>query len=193
MHNFHNILFPDFLARVASASINFMTQICEATSGVETRKVEREIPIRKYSIKNILCTREEYQDFISFFQSRRGAGYAFRFKDYFDYKVKNQEISVKDKFVPAKYYQDAVFPNIRSNIFVIMETIKIEHNNKKINFRHEENTGFILDKPFQNDTIVQISFEFDVIARFNQDEVKYHLDSNGMIIIDNIELVEVIL
>lgn len=193
MQNFHNVSFPDFLARAASASVSFITQICESASGSETRKIERDIPLRKYSIKNVICTSEEYENFISFFQSRRGAGYAFRFKDYFDYKVSYQQISIKDKFIPVKYYEDKEKGNIRSNIFVITESLKLKHNGKNIDFKYEKETGFVLQKSLKEESIVEISFEFDVMVRFNQDEVKYHLDSNGCFVIDDIELIEVLI
>ena len=193
MQNFHDVSFPDFLARAASASVSYFTYISESVSGSEIRKIERDIPIRKYVIKNILCTLEEYQDFISFFQSRKGRGYAFRFKDYFDYKVKIQKLIVKDKFITAKYYPDKSTPNIRSNIFTIIETLQVKYNNFNLAFKQENINQFTLQTPFSEEKEIDISFEFDVVVRFNQDEVQYHLDVNGAVIIENIELIEILL
>ena len=193
MQNFHNVSFPDFLARAASASVSYLTHISESVTGNEVRKIERAVPIRKYIIKNSLCTSQEYEEFISFFQSRKGAGYAFRFRDYFDYKVKNQKIIIKDKFVASKYYTDGNESIIRSNIYVITETMDARYDDSKLLLSKENFNEFILQEAFDQEREIVVNYEFDVIVRFNQDEVKYFLDPNGAIIIENIELVEVIL
>lgn len=193
MDNFHDVCFPDFLARSSSSSIHFLTQISESISGNEFRKIERDIPLRKYLIKHTTCTREEYLELVSFFKARRGSGYSFRFKDYFDYKVENQIISVKDSFITKKMYQDEVLPTERINIFPIQNTIKLEYLNQIQQFFKTALNQFELEAPHTEAQNMLISFEFDVIVRFHQDEIKYSLDKNGAILIEELELIEVIL
>ena len=192
MTNFHNVVFPEFLSKHASSSINFSTEIIETKSGFEIRKIERNIAKRSYIIENVICTAKEYNNFITFFQARKGRGHCFRFKDYFDYKVQNQKMYVTNVIDAIKYYSDNLFHYIRSNIFIIPETLTISHLGKNIQSHQNDDREFILDNPFEEETEISCSFQFDVIVRFASDEVKYHLDKNGSIIIEKIELLEVL-
>lgn len=188
---FHNVNFPDFFARKAKSEVSFSTKIASSHSGVEIRKAEREQAIRKYVIKNIKCSYQQYYELISFFKARKGAAYAFKFKDYFDYKVINQIINTDEIIQINKKYHDNNIEYLRDNIAIKADTVKILHNNQNLNFTIKDNLLYISPK-FQEIKQIYICFEFDTITRFEQDSIVTYKSEDGCITIEEINLIEVI-
>nr|WP_269208703.1 DUF2460 domain-containing protein [Rickettsia australis] len=83
-------------------------------SGREARHLDCNYGCQKYLIKNAKLSSTEFEQFNSFFKARQGSNFAFRLRDYGDYKVTNGMIARGDgnlnKFQLRKIYSDAIAP-----------------------------------------------------------------------------------
>lgn len=92
MNNFHDILLPEFLNTHLKGGPSFATSHASSISGREIRIAEREYAVQKYNLSGSRINREQFERFNCFFRCRKGMNYAFRAKDYADFKLENQVV-----------------------------------------------------------------------------------------------------
>lgn len=198
MNDFHNINLPSYIEIFAVATIEFSTICASTKSGREVRNANSLIPKRSYLLKDCRLSRSQFEVFNSFFYARCGRRYAFRLKDYCDYKVNKQQIGkgdgTKKEFQLVKAYQDSLAPYIREITTPLDKTVKIYSNKdvidpKKISL----STGAItLTNALPKGVELFASFEFDVPVRFEKDSFQYSFNEDGTISLDDVRLVEVL-
>jgi uncharacterized protein (TIGR02217 family) len=109
---FHEVLFPPSVAWGASGGPKFKTGVYTADSGYEARTLDWKRVRGEWEVAHTLKTVDAAKDLTDFFYARRGMAYGFRFKDWNDYKLKNETISLgdgsTDTFQVTKTYASTV-------------------------------------------------------------------------------------
>lgn len=198
MNDFHNVNLPSYVEIFAVATTEFSTICATTKSGREIRNASSLVPKRSYLLKDCRLSRSQFEAFNSFFYARCGRRYAFRLKDYYDFKVKKEQIGKGDgvtrEFQLIKIYQDLIAPCVREITKPLDKTITIHTNqNTIIPELVNLNTGVVtLAEALPDQTDLFASFEFDVPVRFEKDSFQYSFSQDGTIALDNVRLVEVL-
>lgn len=195
--NFHDIRMPEFIESFAVGKPEFATSHALTKSGREARHLDRKDVRQKYLIKNARLSSTEFEQFNSFFKARRGSNFAFRFRDYADYKGTSAIIAKGDgtlnKFQLKKIYNDNVLPYERVITKPVNNSVTLYINNVRTIGIVDYNDGVItLPNSLGQDAVLTADFIFDVAVRFSLDSFEYSYCSDGSIELSSIELTEVI-
>jgi uncharacterized protein (TIGR02217 family) len=87
---FHDVRFPDAIARGATGGPEYSTDIVSVASGYEQRNVNWAAARARYDIGTGIRTREQMAEVIAFFRARKGRAYGFRFRDWTDFEATGQ-------------------------------------------------------------------------------------------------------
>lgn len=90
MTGFHDIRFPDAIARGATGGPEYSTDIVSVASGYEQRNVNWSAARARYDVGTGIRTREQMAEVIAFFRARKGRAYGFRFRDWTDFEAAGQ-------------------------------------------------------------------------------------------------------
>ncbi len=90
MTGFHDVRFPDAIARGATGGPEYSTDIVSVASGYEQRNVNWTAARARYDIGTGIRTREQMAEVIAFFRARKGRAYGFRFRDWTDFEAVGQ-------------------------------------------------------------------------------------------------------
>jgi uncharacterized protein (TIGR02217 family) len=90
MTGFHDVRFPDAIARGATGGPEYSTDIVSVASGYEQRNVNWAAARARYDIGTGIRTREQMAEVIAFFRARKGRAYGFRFRDWTDFEAIGQ-------------------------------------------------------------------------------------------------------
>ncbi|HEY5363704.1 MAG TPA: DUF2460 domain-containing protein, partial [Aestuariivirga sp.] len=98
---FDNVRFPLSISRGLSGGPNRRTDVVMSASGHEERNARWADSRRSYNVGYGVKSVDDLQSVISFFEERRGRLYAFRFKDFTDYKscLPKQTITATDQVI----------------------------------------------------------------------------------------------
>lgn len=192
MQNFHNVKLPNFISVYSVGGPCFSTLSSITASGRESRIQERSNALQRYIISGCRLSQQQFNEFNSFFRARFGQQYSFRMRDHSDYELKDQIIAVGDggnqlSFAIFKSYSDEINPYKR-------RILKLS-NDASINVEGRidlENGMINLSSPLLRGRSLIINSTFDVTVRFLNDDFKYSLSSDGSILIEDINLMEVL-
>jgi len=189
---------PEFIESFAVGKPEFATSHVTTKSGREVRHLNRNNVRQKYLIKNAKLSSAEFEQFNSFFKARRGSNFAFRFRDYADYKGSSEIIAKGDdilnKFQLRKIYADPISPYERAITKPANNSVTLYINNVRTIGVIDYNDGTItLPNPLAQDVVLTADFTFDVAVRFSADSFEYFYCSDGSIKLSDIELMEVII
>lgn len=92
MTGFHDVRFPDAIARGATGGPEYSTDIVSVASGFEQRNVNWQASRARYDIGTGIRTREQMAEVIAFFRARKGRAYGFRFRDWTDFEATDQAL-----------------------------------------------------------------------------------------------------
>ncbi len=73
---FHDVRFPDAIARGATGGPEYSTDIISVASGFEQRNINWQASRARYDIGTGIRTREQMAEVIAFFRARKGRAYA---------------------------------------------------------------------------------------------------------------------
>ena len=93
MTGFHDVRFPDAIARGAIGGPEFSTDVIAVASGYEQRNVNWSAARAKFDISTGIRTREQMAEVIAFFRARRGRAYGFRFRDWNDFDATGEALA----------------------------------------------------------------------------------------------------
>lgn len=195
--NFRSLIKND-LVLFAVGKPEFTTSHALTKSGREVRHLDRNNICQKYLIKKAKLSSLEFEQFNIFFKARRGSNFAFRFRDYADYKGSGEIIAKGDgnlnKFQLKKIYADPILPYERIITKPIGNSVTLYINNVRTMGVVDYNDGVVtLPNPLANGIILTADFIFDVAVRFSVDSFEYSYSCDGSIELSDIELVEVML
>lgn len=200
--DFVEIRFPTDISYGANGGAMFNTDIVTSYTGHEQRNINWDKARAKYSISLTNKMKTEIKDIIAFFYARRGKAIGFRFKDWLDYEVINQELAVGDgvktQYQLMKVYDSGGIQYKRVITKPIRDTMVIRFNDglnleEDLDYTIDYATGIITFEsnsiPTDNDLII-VSFEFDVPVRFDSDELNISTTDLNANTWSSIQLVE---
>ncbi|APR98904.1 TIGR02217 family protein [Wolbachia endosymbiont of Folsomia candida] len=195
--SFTEVRFPEDISYGSTGGPEFSTDVVTTHNGREQRNINWSHARAKYNIAYGIKSNEQLLELITFFQARKGKAIGFRFKDWSDFIVSNQEIGVGDSqqttFQLIKTYVSGEDKYVRVIKKPVRDKVKIYLNGKEesecsVNYATGEIT-FI--KPPIKDTIITATFEFDVPVRFDTDYLNASIDNYGSNSWNNIPLIEI--
>jgi uncharacterized protein (TIGR02217 family) len=196
MKYFSEMRFPPDIAYGATGGPEFFTDIVTSSSGFERRNLNWLQARCKYNLAQAIKTKKQLDDLIAFFRICQGRAIGFRFKDWSDYKIELQEISIADgvqtKFQLIKKYHYADFQAIRKITKPVDGTVKIYSNNKLAEVLIDYSSGEIkfAQAPVAG-SLISAEAEFDVPVRFDIDQLITSIESYGIYSHYEIPLIEI--
>ncbi|UTC29070.1 hypothetical protein MARCHEWKA_05610 [Brevundimonas phage vB_BpoS-Marchewka] len=187
---FHEVLFPTEISYGSSGGPKFKTTIFTADSGYEQRNIDWSMTRAEYDVSHGIKSQEQMDELTAFFYARRGRAFGFRFKDYNDFRLKQQVIALGDgvqtEFQIIKTYNDQN-PATAQNYVYQRKLYKIAWNTvagvkmgaavqvQGVDYTIDHDTGKIIFAvpPLNTAPIMIGAAEFHVPVRFDTD----HLDS----------------
>lgn len=193
MSGFHDIRFPDAVARGATGGPEFSTDIIAVASGFEQRNVNWSSARAKYDISTGIRTREQMAEVIAFFRARKGRAYGFRFRDWNDFEAEAQPLApTTDPLIWQLTKQYASGPSADQRVITKPEagTVVVRVGGSPISVDVDYLTGLITFD-LAPATQPYADFLFDVPVRFNTDHlpvvaVAYHIQQ-----VSSIALIEI--
>ena len=205
---FDNVRFPLSISRGLSGGPERRTDVVMSASGHEERNARWADSRRSFNVGYGVKSVDDLQSVISFFEERRGRLYAFRFKDYTDFKscLPTQMITAADQVIGTgdgvtKTFQltktyGTVRPWVRTIVAPVAGTVIAAVNGTPTSaFIVDVNTGllsFNADQIPSVGAIITAGFEFDVPVRFDTDKIKINLSQFQAGEIPDVPLIEVL-
>jgi uncharacterized protein (TIGR02217 family) len=192
-------LLPENVSYGAKGGPGFKTEIFTSASGFEQRSVLWAISRAEYDISFGIRDEDDMKEVITFFYNMRGRATGFRFKDWSDYQLKDENIGTADGvqtvFPITKTYtlgagsyvrdifkiKTGAISNVRVNdVLVAPVDYVVNHDQGTITFNATPATG----------AVVIDCEEFHVPVRFDTDQIPVTLEAFEVQSTDGIKLVE---
>jgi uncharacterized protein (TIGR02217 family) len=193
--------FPPDISYGSKGGSGFSTTVFETTSGYEQRNVNWSNSRAKYDISYGIRYTTDITTVVNFFMAMQGKAYAFRFKDWADYQITNQQIGLGDgtttTFQLGKTYSDPL--NQQSFTRTIMKPVS--GTLTTVTVGGTPTTAFSLDyttgiftfssAPAATHPVVVEYVEFDTPCRFDTDNLSISQDFWNVESWENIPVIEV--
>lgn len=207
--NFHEVRFPASLSFGSVGGPERRTDVVTLTNGFEERNTPWAHSRRRYDAGLGMRSLDDVEDLISFFEARRGQMYAFRWKDWSDFKsgrasaehsFGDQVIGAGDgiatQFQIAKTYRSGSFEYSRPITKPVLGTVRVglerEELREGVDYEVDVTTGLItLSNAPAEGVQVMAGFEFDVPVRFDTDRIQTSVASFQAGDVPNVPVVEV--
>ncbi|RLC34902.1 hypothetical protein DRH14_02000 [Candidatus Shapirobacteria bacterium] len=128
---FQDILFPPDISFGAVGGPQFKTTVVRSKSGYTQRNIEWELVKGKYDVTHGLKTQEQIDDLLAFFMSKQGQAHSFRFLDWVNYTIEDQEVgpgdNVETDFQIIKTHTDAGGNTFDKNITKPVDVTDTNH------------------------------------------------------------------
>lgn len=198
MKNFSNQRFPTDISFGSSGGPRYSTDILTSNNGKEYRNANFLTGRNYYNINQTICNKDQLLRLISFFRAMRGRAIAFRFKDWLDYSAQGQLIAIADgvtsEFQLIKTYAVDDIQEVRKITKPVKDTVKIYLNTSIAgDYMVDYDQGLInFNNPPPHGARITADFEFDIMVRFDIDQISAGLDGHEIHSLNDITLVEVI-
>lgn len=181
-----NVRLPTWVEQGAHGGPMFNTQINRSQGGSDSSVILWQYPLHQYDIGYGISEKTEFSTILAFFYARRGRGYGFRFKDWADFEIKDQNIGVgdgvADEFQVVKVYADPIrsFTRKVTRVVSASETVTVDGVPKieATDYTIDYDTGIVTFLPGSIPAAgkdVTIGCEFDVPVRFDNDKLDVEL------------------
>lgn len=208
MDAFHDLRFPTGISFGATGGPERRIEIVTMTSGEERRNLRQSRSRRRFDAGTGLRALDDLGEIVAFFEARRGALHAFRFRDPFDHKSSglgdepesmDQEIGIGDgeaaTFQLAKTYGSGAQAYQREITLPVAGSVRVAVDGFELDasaFSLDALTGIVtLDAAPAEGSVVTAGFLFDIAARFDTDRLEISLSSFKAGQIPSIPIVEV--
>lgn len=197
--SFHNVILPQFMRAFLVASPSYSTSIARTNSGRELRSSDNNLQHTKYSIKDCYLSKDQFDNFNSFFRARMGQRFSFLLKDPAEYFLEKHKVDgifegnrIRIERV-YKYYHDEARAVIKPIKYIDPSTVSVWVDDKVYSGSIAvENGAILLQGPFSIQSNIFVSCEYFHEVRFGQDSFQYKLADNGSIMISDIEMLEIL-
>ena len=177
--SFHDVRFPPRISYGAVGGPRFSTTVQILNSGHEQRNMNWAHARREYSVDISPSRGQEWEQILNFFHARRGRAYAFRLKDFSDFRLKDGPVGTgngaRQDFQIVKIYQDEgeAAPSYTRSLTKIVSgsvTVYLDGVAQFGNWSVNDLTGILhfTAAPVQ-DAVISVSCDFDVPVRFDTD------------------------
>lgn len=199
---FHEVQFPTEISNGAVGGPKFNTIITSTKGGWESRNIAWSETRAEYDVSHAIKDQDDLDALLSFFYARFGQAFAFRFKDWTDYKLVAEGLgsgdTVKTVFNIQKQYNSGGFLFNRRLFKIVVApiilstTVFLDGVPQGSGFTIDFNLGTITfsSAPGQ-DVVVAFTGEFDVPCRFGVDQMKTSLDFFNHFSWNSIPIIEI--
>lgn len=184
MTGFHEVRFPEGIARGATGGPGYDTTIVSTVAGYERRNANWAQARGRWDVGSGLKRREDLLTLIAFFRARQGRAYGFRFKDWTDFTATNVTLGSGDGankvFQLVKRYASGGVEVVRSVTKPVIGSLMVYRDGVVVG------AGVSLDSALGLVTfgtapapgaVISATFEFDVPVRFDTDQMGVSLDA----------------
>ena len=184
MTGFHEVRFPEGIARGATGGPGYDTTIVSTVAGYERRNANWAQARGRWDVGSGLKRREDLLTLIAFFRARQGRAYGFRFKDWTDFTATNVTLGSGDGankvFQLVKRYASGGVEVVRSVTKPVIGSLMVYRDGVVVG------AGVSLDSALGLVTfgtapapgaVISAAFEFDVPVRFDTDQMGVSLDA----------------
>ena len=183
---FREVQFPADISYGSKGGSGFNTTIFETTGGFEQRNINWSRPRGEWDVSHGIHSRDDMDDLIAFFMAMQGKAYAFRFKDWADYKIANMTIGTGNGsnrvFQLSKTYLAGGNASygftriIKKPVAGTLQTVTV--NGSSAPFSVDITTGLITmnNAPTNGAAVNVVYAEFDVPVRFDTDALDVQQD-----------------
>lgn len=202
--SFHEVRFPARLAFGSTGGVERRTEVVQLASGFERRSTPWAVGRRRWLVGAGVRSLDDMAELVGFFEARMGRLYAFRFRDFADWKscapggtigAEDQALGVGDggrTAWPLVKRSGAVERPIRKpvagSVRVAVDGVELAGDA----FSVDETTGEVtLDTAPAAGAAVTAGFAFDTPARFDTDRIDVTLESFAAGRVVAVPLVEV--
>jgi uncharacterized protein (TIGR02217 family) len=181
-----NVRLPDDIERGAMGGPGFKTTIITLSNGAEQRNQEWNKARGSWDVGYGIKDRADLMEVVNFFHGRRGRARGFRFKDWLDFSAVGQTVGTTINplvFTLQKTYADTVNPYVRPIVLPVADTVKVYVDNIEVMSGWTLGANGVITFTEDPGEDVKASFEFDVPARFDIDQLPVTLNTylNGQI------------
>ncbi|MEP5154346.1 DUF2460 domain-containing protein [Planktotalea sp.] len=205
----HEVRFPAALSFGSLGGPERRTDIVTLSNGYEERNTPWSHSRRRYDAGVGLRAMDDVDEVLSFFEARRGQMFAFRWKDWSDFKsckpsatvaYEDQLIGIGDgvtkEFQLSKTYRSGEASYTRVIAKPVSGTVKVgvagDPQQEAIHFNVDTETGLILfERAPDEGREITAGFEFDVPVRFDTDRIHTSVASFQAGEVPSIPVVEV--
>jgi uncharacterized protein (TIGR02217 family) len=179
-NDFDDVRLPIDIERGATGGPGFQTTVITLANGDESRNQEWEASRDKFNIGYGIQKRADMEAVYSFFMARRGRARGFRFRNWLDYQVKEQAVGIVEGEPTQRQlirpYSDGAVSTYRIVTHPVEETLRVYVNNVLTESYTLEDNGVLVfgADPGNN---VKATFEFDIPARFDNDDLNVQLNT----------------
>lgn len=193
--SFYEINFPADIAYGANGGPEFFTDIVTSSSGFEERNINWLNSRCRYNLAPSIKTQKQLDDLIAFFRIANGRAIGFRFKDWSDYQINQQQVAVADginsSFQITKHYKCGEHQITRKIVKLVNNKVKIYCDEVLVFPYIDINLGQIkFDNPPNDGVKIFVDAEFDVPVRFDIDRLVTSIESYGVYSHQEIPLIE---
>lgn len=203
--SFHEIQFPTSISRNSEGGPVRLTDVVVLRSGFERRNSIWANARRKYDAGLGIRGIGDLYDAYEFFEGREGMLYGFRWKDWLDFKSckPHETVSASDQnigtgdgsttvFQLKKTYTSGSSTISRDVTKPIVGTVLVSVNGSPVlgACDHTKGKVFLQEAPPLGSEVTA-GFEFDVPARFDQDEFMVNLDHFEAGAVPNLKVIEI--
>lgn len=202
---FHDVRMDTLIAAGSTGGPSHNTTTNTLASGKEQRNINWSGARHRYNIGTAIRTNSAMATIRSFFNARRGSGYAFRFKDWLDYELARQNIGTTNgslaTFQIFKRYTDGAYAWDRKLTKPVSGTVRCWQNGVErtigagaSQFQVNLLTGIVtLGATLAATTgqVVEVQCEFDVPVRFDMDDMPVEIRDADILEWPDVPLIEV--
>lgn len=207
MTDFHNVRFPSALAFSANGGPEFITEITQLASGHEYRNTPHALPRRRYDAIVGVKTIAQLSELLKFFINRKGRLYCFRFRDPFDHyscaisetpQAIDQVLGLGDGYAKdfqlIKHYdENGAYPRpitkpVEGSVLLAVNGQVLDATNYSIDFLKGVVT---LNEALGIGDTLTAGFSFDIVVRFDTDNLNLTIEDFGAGQLQSVPLLEV--
>lgn len=191
--DFDNVRLPVDIERGAVGGPSFRTTVITLANGDEQRNQEWEYSRDKFNIGYGIQRRADMEAVYAFFQARGGRARGFRFRNWLDFQVVGQPVGIVEG-VPTQRqlirpYADVANQTFRIVTHPVAETLKV-YVNMVLTTEYELGDNGVLTFPADPGANVRATFDFDLPARFDNDDLNVQLNTYKEGSFPSIQIVE---
>jgi uncharacterized protein (TIGR02217 family) len=171
--------FPNDVSYGSQGGPRFSTTIFTSASGREQRNINWSVQRCEYDVAQGIKTKDQMDAILAFFYAMMGKAYAFRFKDWADYQMVNQQIGTGDGTTTTFQFTNTYSDPLAVQTYT--RTIKkpVTGTLGQVTIAGAPTTAYTMDyttglitfntAPGAGQAIVVVYCEFDVPVRFDTD------------------------
>jgi uncharacterized protein (TIGR02217 family) len=196
MTGFHEVRFPDAVARGATGGPAYSTTVVTLSSGFEQRNQNWASGRGRWDVSTGIRTRAQMDEVIAFFRARKGRAFGFRLKDWQDFAALDQALdATADPAVwqLVKRYESGGIEEARTIAKPVSGTVAVRVNGVLqvlgSDYTLDETTGRVTFTVAPGAT-PRADFEFDVPVRFDTDHLAVTTRHFDAAVVPSIPIVE---